>query len=169
MASNGQLPPSSLAPIYRGQLRKDAAAGFNAMNVEARKLGVELYPTGSKSSYRTYAQQQELRALYLSGRGNLAAVPGTSNHGWGTAVDFATPAMRAMVDRIGTKYGWSKQWSDAQSEWWHILYQAGHYSGLDPGPEGVKAAPPPPPPPPSDHATGMRWIESGMTPEGKLP
>jgi len=149
MASNGQLPASSLAPIARGQLRKDCAAAWNAMNVEARERGLELYPTGSKSSYRSYAQQVELYALYLSGRGNLAAVPGTSNHGWGTAVDLATPQMRVMVDQIGAKYGWSKQWSDAQSEWWHILYQAGHWTGEDPGPYG-QATPAPIPTPPED-------------------
>ena len=173
MAENGKLPASSLAPINRGQLRKDAAAAFNAMNVEARRLGVELYPTGSKSSYRDYAGQVAMWALYQSGRGNLAARPGTSNHGWGTAVDFATPAMRAMVNRIGAKYGWSKQWSDAPSEWWHVLYQAGHWSGPDPGPAGGGGAKPPAPAPVqaamSDHATGMRWINSGMTPTGKLP
>ena len=149
MASNGQLPASSLAPIAQGQLRKDCAAAWNAMNVEARERGLELYPTGSKSSYRSYAQQVELYALYLSGRGNLAAVPGTSNHGWGTAVDLATPQMRVMVDQIGAKYGWSKQWSDAQSEWWHILYQAGHWTGEDPGPYG-QATPAPIPTPPED-------------------
>jgi hypothetical protein len=95
------------------------------------------------SSYRTFDQQVYLRRLYESGRGSLAAIPGTSNHGWGTAVDLATTAMRTMVDRIGVKYGWSKQWSDAQSEWWHILYQAGHYSGPDPGPKGVAQPPTP--------------------------
>lgn len=164
MAENGKLPPDHLAPINRGRLRKDCAAAFNAMNIEARAKGCELYPTGSKSSYRSYAQQVELYALYQSGRGNLAAKPGTSNHGWGTAVDFATPEMRAMVDRIGVKYGWAKQWSDAPSEWWHILYQAGHWSGADPGPDGKGAQPPEPPPAPSDHATGMRWMQSGMSP-----
>ena len=137
MASNGQLPSSDLAPIAGGQLTKAAAAGFNAMNVESRKrYGVELRPTGSMSSYRTYAQQQYLYNLYLSGKGNLAAVPGTSNHGWGVAVDFATPQMRSIVDAIGAKYGWSKSWSDAPSEWWHIRYEAGHYNGPDPGPDG---------------------------------
>lgn len=137
MASNGQLPASDLAPIAGGQLTKAAAAGYNAMNVESRKrYGVELRPTGSMSSYRTYAQQQYLYNLYLSGKGNLAAVPGTSNHGWGVAVDFATPQMRSIVDAIGAKYGWSKSWSDAPSEWWHIRYEAGHYSGPDPGPDG---------------------------------
>ena len=136
MADNGQLPDSSLAPIAGGQLRTDCAAAWNAMNVEARRLGIELQPTGSKSSYRTLEQQVELWNLYQAGRGNLAARPGTSNHGWGTAVDVASQAMRTMVDRIGVKYGWSKKWSDAPSEWWHILYQAGHYSGPDPGPHG---------------------------------
>jgi D-alanyl-D-alanine carboxypeptidase len=137
---NGKLPPSALAPIAAGQLEKHAAAAWNAMNVEARANGLELRPTGSMSSYRTYAQQVYLYNLYRSGRGNLAAVPGTSNHGWGLAVDLATTQMRAMLDRIGRKYGWAKEWSDAQSEWWHIKYRSGVWSGPDPGPDG-KAAP----------------------------
>lgn len=138
MASNGQLPQSDLAPILEGQLRKDAAAAWNALNVEARAKGVELKPTGSKSSYRSLAQQKELYQLYLNG-GNLAAKPGSSNHGNGMAIDLATPAMRKMVDQIGAKYGFSKSWSDAPSEWWHIVYQPGHYSGADPGPTGKPA------------------------------
>jgi hypothetical protein len=56
--------------------------------------------------------------------------------------------MRAFIDREGARFGWSKQWSDAPSEWWHVLYQAGHYSGPDPGPHG-QAAPPPKPPQPT--------------------
>jgi hypothetical protein len=141
VASNGQLPPEALAPIAGGQLEKFAAAAWNAMNAEARRNGVELRPTGSKSSYRTYAQQVELYNLYLSGKGNLAARPGTSNHGWGLAVDLATTQMRAMLDRIGRKYGYAKEWSDAPSEWWHIKYRAGVWSGPDPGPTGTGAAP----------------------------
>ena len=144
MSENGRLAPSELAPIAQGQLRKDAAAGFNAMNIEARRLGVELYPTGSMSSYRTYAQQVILWDRYRAGTGNLAARPGSSNHGWALAVDFATHEMRSMVDRIGAKYGWSKQWSDAPSEWWHVLFQPGHYKGPDPGPHGAQPTPAPP-------------------------
>jgi D-alanyl-D-alanine carboxypeptidase-like protein len=144
MAVNGQLPPDALAPIASGQLEKAAAAAWNAMNVEARANGLQLVPTGSKSSYRTYAQQQELYALYQSGKGNLAAVPGTSNHGWGLAVDLATTQMRSLLDRIGRKYGWAKDWSDAPSEWWHIKYRTGVWSGPDPGPSGTAATPAPP-------------------------
>lgn len=136
MSENGKLPASDLAPIKQGQLRKDCAAAWNAMNVEARKLGLELVPTGSRSSYRTYEQQVELYQDYLNGDGALAAVPGTSNHGWGTAVDTPDQRYWDMIARIGTKYGYSKAWSDAPSEPWHVVYQAGHYSGADPGPDG---------------------------------
>lgn len=145
--SNGKLPDSALAPIFQGRLVKDdwCAASWNAMNVEARKLGCELCPTGSKSSYRTYEQQVELYNAYLNGTGNLAAVPGTSNHGWGLAVDLAIYEMREMIDRIGRNYGWAKEWSDAPSEWWHIKYKSGIWQGNDPGPSG-KPAPLPKPP-----------------------
>jgi len=113
------------------------------MNVEARSRGLELLPNGSKSSYRTYAQQIELYTLYTKYHGNLAAIPGMSNHGWGLAVDVATLEMRAMIDRIGAKYGWAKKWSDAKSEWWHIKWQEGVWSGPDPGPDGPQLPKPP--------------------------
>jgi hypothetical protein len=178
MAVNGRLPASDLAPIKGGHLRKDAAAAFNAMNEEARRVcGIELRPTGSQSSYRDLAGQQHFWNLYQSGRGALAARPGTSNHGWGLAVDLATQQMRSCVDRIGDKYGWSKRTSDAPSEWWHLRWREGSWHGADPGPDGRGAAPAKPAPPApapaevlsTDHATGMRWIDSGMVPLGKLP
>lgn len=143
MAENGKLPASALSPIAQGQLRHDAAAAWNAMNAHARRLGLELVPTGSMSSYRTYAQQVYLYNEYKAGRGSLAATPGTSNHGWGLAVDLATPAMRSMVDRIGEEYGWAKKWSDAQSEWWHIKWVEGSWRGVDVGPSGAAVQPPP--------------------------
>ena len=129
MSQNGQLSPEELAPIAQGQLRKDAAAAWNAMNVEARVSGLQLIPTGSMSSYRTLDQQKVLWARYQAGTGNLAAVPGTSNHGWGIAVDCATFDMRRMVDRVGEKYGWAKKWSDAPSEWWHVGGRPGTTTG----------------------------------------
>lgn len=133
---NGKLPDSALADIKGGRLTVEAAAGWNAMNVEARSRGVEFLPSASDCAYRTYAQQEYYWDLYQSGQGNLAAQPGTSNHGWGTAVDLDTTEMRDVLDSIGAKYGWSKSWSDAPTEWWHVCYQAGHYSGPDPGPTG---------------------------------
>jgi len=167
MAQNGRLPDSDLAPILQGRLVRanSCAASWNAMNAEARRLGVELRPTGSKSSYRTFAQQQELWNLYRSGKGNLAATPGTSNHGWGLAVDLATTQMRAMVDRIGKRYGWAKEWSDAPSEWWHIRYRSGIWSGPDPGPTGSGAAPPAQPAAPPRPQVAL---DVGVMPDGRF-
>ena len=146
MIANGQLPADALAPIANGRLRRDAAAAWNAMNVHARKYGIELLPNGSKSSYRTLAQQHELYDMYLAGTGNLAAKPGTSNHGWGVAVDVGSLEMRAMIDRIGAPYGWAKKWSDAPTEWWHLRWNDGIWIGEDPGPHGERVAPLPPTP-----------------------
>lgn len=127
--ANGRLPRSVLAPITKaadGQqayLRADAAKAFMAMNAESeRRFGVTLRATSARTAYRPYDDQVYFWNLYLSGRGSLAARPGTSNHGLGTTVDFATQQMRRIVDQIGAKYGWSKSWSDAPTEWWHIKF-----------------------------------------------
>jgi LAS superfamily LD-carboxypeptidase LdcB len=82
--------------------------------------GIDLYPAGPLSAYRSYGQQLYLYDLYLSGQGNLAASPGTSSHEYGTALDLADPSMRTVVDRIGAAYGWAK--TEAPGEWWHVSY-----------------------------------------------
>jgi hypothetical protein len=126
---NGRIPGVALGGITQGHLLKPPARAWNAMNMESQgRYGITLHPTGSMSSYRTLSQQQYLYHLYQIGRGNLAATPGTSNHGWGLAVDLATPQMRGVVDKCGAHYGWAKRWSDAQSEWWHIKYRSGVWS-----------------------------------------
>ncbi len=137
--SNGRLPQSALAAITtavngeRAYLRKDAAAAFLAMNAESgRRFGVTLRVDSARTAYRSYADQEYFWQLYRSGRGNLAAEPGTSNHGLGLAVDLATEQMRFIVDQIGAKYGFSKAWSDAPSEWWHIKWREGTYPAVKP-------------------------------------
>ncbi len=132
--SNGRLPDSAVSPINTGascnQLRHDAAAGFNSMSLaERRRLTIN----GCASAYRTYAQQVQLRNYWCSrGACGNAAQPGTSNHGWGLAVDVSQ-STRATIDRIGRAFGFCKCWSDASWEWWHVLYQTGHFSRPDPG------------------------------------
>lgn len=135
--SNGRASRSSLARItvaangQQAYLRKDAARAFMAMNAESvRRYGVTLRVTSARTAYRPLADQWYFWNLYRSGRGALAAYPGTSNHGLGIAVDLASPQMRRIVDAIGAKYGWSKSWSDAPSEWWHIRWRPGNYSAV---------------------------------------
>jgi LysM repeat protein len=118
-------PPYWVSPIYcpcgEVYLASNAAANWEAMRQESLSVyGIDLYPEGTLSGYRSYAQQLYLYNLYLSGQGSLAAVPGTSEHEYGTALDLAEPAMRTVVDQIGANYGWAK--IEAPDEWWHINY-----------------------------------------------
>ena len=135
MAANGRLPASQLRPIPEGNLSREAAAAWNAMNREAkRRSGITLLPKGARSSYRSYAQQEFFWRAYRSGRGAVAARPGRSNHGWGLAVDVRTPPMAAFIRRHGRRYGWSHDEGRRVGEWWHMRYVGG-YRGADPGSE----------------------------------
>lgn len=139
MSANGSLPQPDLGEIanatngQRCYLRKDAARAFNAMNREARrKYGITLRTSSARTAYRSLADQQYFWDGWNARRPgfNLAARPGTSNHGWGLAVDLATPAMRSVVDKIGRKYGFAKTWSDAPTEWWHLRWRPGKYAAV---------------------------------------
>lgn len=101
-----------------------AADAWNAMRAVAMVVyGMDIYPGGPVSAYRTYEQQSELYDAFLAGYGAPANPPGTSSHETGAAVDLATPEMRAVIDQIGWKYGWSKV--HAPGEWWHVDYGGG--------------------------------------------
>lgn len=120
--------PSWTSPIYcpscpdgEAYLASNAAYNWNAMRqASLDTYGIDLYPAGPYSAYRSYGQQLYLYDEYLSGTGALAAVPGTSAHEYGTAVDLADPSMRTVIDQIGAAYGWAK--TEASGEWWHVDY-----------------------------------------------
>lgn len=129
--SNGRIPPSLLCRIPSFAppqfLRCDAARPWNAMNKAARQLyGVNIAPCAGSCAYRNLANQYRVRAEACGrGRCYMAAVPGTSNHGLGVAVDLGDGGrgrMRAAIDRIGARFGWAKRCSDAGWEPWHIKY-----------------------------------------------
>ena len=123
MAANGRLAPAELTPIPGGQLENHAAASWMRLRAHiGQATGVWICPTSSRCSYRPYADQLYFWNLYVRHRGSLAARPGTSNHGWGLAVDTATPRMAQLINQLGASYGWQKRWSDAPSEWWHFKY-----------------------------------------------
>jgi lysozyme len=133
-AATGDLSQVTI-PHNTAELAKPAAAAWNTMRMCAVREGVDLYPSPSQfrpaaTAYRTYREQLILWRLYKSGRGNLAAVPGTSNHGLGHAVDLAQTRMRTWVDHHGAAFGWRKV--EAFSEWWHVNYVGG-FNRPDPG------------------------------------
>ncbi|HUR14019.1 MAG TPA: M15 family metallopeptidase [Mycobacteriales bacterium] len=123
---NGNLDPASLCPLWRApghRLRADAAAAFNAMSKHhAATVGPPLCVT---DSYRSYSEQVDL----YERKPGLAAVPGTSEHGWGLAVDFcggvqdsgsaAHAWMKANAGRFGWYHpDWAKP-SGSKPEAWH--------------------------------------------------
>ena len=104
-AVNGNLPDSMLTYVKTpsggkspGRLNLQAAADFNRMVDAAKQDGVELTLAGANSGYRPLGAKEEgckggftqwcAWKKYKEGTGNLAAKPGTSNHGWGSAVDI---------------------------------------------------------------------------------
>ena len=127
--SAGEIAPApgmGHVPSPYGDLHLDPAAAesWNAMRAESLELyGVDLYPGGTLSAYRTYEQQAGLYQAYLAGVGSPANPPGMSSHELGTAVDVETPEMRWVIDQIGWQYGWSKV--HGPGEWWHVDYVGG--------------------------------------------
>ena len=120
-------PSTGLAYVWspEGSVPLDpaAAASFEAMRqASLSQFGIDLYPAGLLSGYRTYEQQAYLYDLFLSGQGAPANAPGTSSHEYGGAIDLADPAMRDVVDQIGASYGWAGTIPD---EWWHIAWVGG--------------------------------------------
>jgi hypothetical protein len=106
--TNGKLPLSYLAATKDGCVVYDEAINsLNAMVAAAARDGVKLRGIGC---YRDYATQVIVRDEWCSrGQCQMAAVPGTSNHGWGKAVDFADQSGELTFDAVG--YAWLKAWA----------------------------------------------------------
>ena len=122
---NGTLSESSLCPLWSAsgeRLRSDAARAFNAMSrYKDRTTGTAICVT---DSYRSYRDQV---TVYRT-RPGLAAVPGTSNHGWGRAVDLCGGAqsygsaayrwLKANAGRFGfTHPAWAEPGGGMEEPW----------------------------------------------------
>lgn len=119
---NGKIPDTMLVSVgvdaygRPARFRSDAAASWN----RAVAAGM---PTANaltvSDTYRDYARQVEYRKNPPNGAG-LAAVPGTSQHGWGLAVDTRGQLLRWMTAH-GAPYGFIRT---IPSENWHFEYVA---------------------------------------------
>lgn len=52
--------------------------------------------------------------------GTPVARPGTSNHGWGRAIDISPKNVQDWIRSNGSKYGWC--WGEVKSEPWHFTF-----------------------------------------------
>lgn len=147
-ASNGLLPEHLLRTTLAGvKLHHLAAQSYDAMVVAASRVGIDLPVSGG---YRTYEQQKSLflaryttswlpgaqkkvwqgRTYYKKPGVATAATPGTSNHGWGLALDFSgvgtqkNPTQRLRwLAANAESFGWT--WELLPEEPWHLRYYVG--------------------------------------------
>ena len=135
--SNGNIPRHLLREIFPMQFDRDlggpaimhpeAAAAMSTMLQAAAEKG---FPDLAVSlSYRTFAKQEEKWANFQAG-GNLAARPGTSNHGWAVAADMRWGRLvtLAWLQVNAPTYGFI---NDVPSENWHYTFQEGRWDGDD--------------------------------------
>ena len=153
----GELSPELLRGIEgKGKLHHCAADAYEAMDAAANAEGIDLAPTSQADTYRSLETQEygfyqrhtdtpnkKLRkqkpriykgkAWYLKKGMAPMAVPGTSNHNLGIAIDIAhaSGARLAWLLKNEQRFGFSHE---LQSEPWHVRYVAG-----DAIPEAVKS------------------------------
>ncbi|MGI5325976.1 D-alanyl-D-alanine carboxypeptidase family protein [Actinomadura nitritigenes] len=123
---NGLIPQKYLCPLpQKGrELRADAALAFYKLNAAYKAhFGRDMCLT---DSYRSLAEQQ---SVYVR-RPGFAAVPGTSNHGKGQAIDVCGGVQNQgsvqfnWLKANSTKYGWfHPAWAYSNPfEPWHWEY-----------------------------------------------
>ncbi|PWV52171.1 D-alanyl-D-alanine carboxypeptidase family protein [Nocardiopsis sp. L17-MgMaSL7] len=124
---NGLLPQEALCSLYDDKfLRADAAVEFLQLNVEyVEEFGENMCIT---SAYRDLPNQHRVYAQEPPG---FAAVPGTSNHGLGQAIDLGCGIQNFRSERWnwmeehGAKYNWiHPAWAKSSPfEPWHWEYE----------------------------------------------
>lgn len=151
----GELTPDLLKNIEKGKLHHCAADAYEAMDQAANAEGIDLSPTSTADTYRSLEMQEygffqrytttpkpkqmkqkpkiyKGKAWYLKKGMAPLAVPGTSNHNLGIAVDIANATGKRLDWMLANAHKYGFSW-ELQSEPWHIRYVAG-----DDIPEAVK-------------------------------
>ena len=119
--SKGQISVKDTVRIGNAYLRKDAGHAFIQMsNAFKQATGRTL---GITEGWRSYDEQVRLYQLYKSGRGNLAAKPGTSTHGAGVAVD---------INGYGDPNGPAFKWLQQNAQKFGYKWTGGTFSQIEP-------------------------------------
>lgn len=119
---NGKVPRSALQEVGTTghRLWAPASEALESLLAAAARDGVRIGITDSYRSYEAQVDVAERKGLYT--QGGLAAVPGTSAHGWGLAVDLDLDAQaQAWMRTHGERFGFVE---DTPREPWHWVYRA---------------------------------------------
>ena len=143
----GKLPANLLKAVPGGgKMHSIAACAWIAMVEKAKAEGVELKPTSSGDTYRTYDSQKqgfltryqlaaipgqstktfEGKTWYLKKGMAMLATPGKSQHNLGIAVDVASASepkrLNWLIENV-KEFGFS--WEVVPEEPWHLRYVCG--------------------------------------------
>lgn len=135
---NGRIPTSQMVSVARGhRLEQSAADAWQEMVAAARADGVAISLT---DSYRDFDAQVKVRKE----KGHLVATakPGTSNHGWGRAVDINVNEgqVLAWLRENGQRFGWhNPAWAQKAGK----SYEPWHWEFAPGTPTQPKATPTP--------------------------
>lgn len=143
----GKLSESLLKPATGGgKLHHLAAAAWNAMVAKAKVDGLELKPTSSGDTYRSYDAQKagflqryqlnpipgastktfEGKTWYLKKGMAMLATPGKSQHNLGLAVDVHSAGEPKRLNwLIANVKDFGFSWEVVPSEPWHLRYVCG--------------------------------------------
>ena len=155
---NGKLDERLLRKLHgtKGALHHKAATAFNCLQLNAYFNGIDLQSTSTADTYRAYQRQESgflqrystslsKRVPPVARRWNgktywlkkgyaPMATPGTSNHGWGLAIDIAGASGSRLAWMLGKgwwdspvlQYGFSWEVASGRNaESWHIRYVCG--------------------------------------------
>lgn len=125
-AENGMLDQSELVQVSDSgktggahKLNPEAAAAYEKMKAAAEADGITWEITDSYRDYETQVQTAMKKGLYS--QGGLAATPGRSNHGWGSAVDLKLSSeAQEWLRKNAATYGFST----IPKEPWHWEHKA---------------------------------------------
>lgn len=155
---NGKINPNLLRKLHgtSGALHHKAATAFNCLQMHAFFQSVDLQATSVADTYRSYERQERTflsrysskpttrippvtrkwngKRYWLNKGAAPSASPGTSNHGWGLAIDVAGASGARLAWMLGQsawaspvlQYGFSWEVaSGPNAESWHIRYVCG--------------------------------------------
>jgi len=127
---SGCLGSSNLKSIGIGNnvLAKEAADAFIKMtddmpsNLKSKiSMGGAYRPLNIQCNIFDWGKYESTGKRVKKGTSSTpAAYPGTSNHGWGRAIDISPSDVQNWIRENGTKYGWC--WGEVKSEPWHFTF-----------------------------------------------
>lgn len=163
--ANGKIPLKDMTALsVGGYLLAPSAYNFELWRALAKEEGYNLTITSVGDAYRDYERQKRVflerytpqktgsgrygdvrwwnNVRYVRFTGAAAAVPGTSNHGWGTTIDVADAGpfggkFHNWMLETGPAFGWSNDEGRSVGEPWHMVNSNIITVGSGTKPDGV--------------------------------